>query len=149
MGRLLSATNENELTLFDNISDSGIVLKYRNPTTAERQGFNNMSVQRKGRKVKFRHTEARLKYGAKILTGFREGDFQIEKAGEIVPLSADQGSEHYVPEWKKLILAMAPDIIELLAVRVFEASCEIEEAADDEIPENEQDDDRGEDVDQD
>ncbi len=146
MARRLSKTDISTLTIHDNLSDSEIILSYRRPTTKERQGFENLSVQRKGKKVKFKHSEARLKYGGKILTGIREGDFEIEKAGTYVPVSSDPSSQNYVENWNELIKEMAPDIVQILAAQVFEASVELAELDDDD---GKTDEDDGEEIGQD
>lgn len=125
MARRLSVDDVQILTLQDHLSGSEIELYYRMPTPAERVAFANMCVTRKNGKVKMQHAEARVKYGAIILTGFREGDFEVQRDGRYVALSCDAGSPNYDQAWKDKLKAMAPDIIELLALRVFEASVAI------------------------
>ena len=125
MARNTSTTGSNELKIHDNVSDSDIVLFYRTPTTSERQGYQNMALQRKGKKVNFNQAEARLTYGLKILTGFREGDFVRDALGAAVPYSSDKNSPHYLEEWKKELEAGASDLVMLLAAHVFDASAEI------------------------
>jgi hypothetical protein len=121
MGRLLS-TKPNTLTIHDNISNSQIVFQYRMPTTEERMNYSNSIIQRTRKGVTTRHSEIRQKYGAKILLGFRDGDFEYEDDdGNVLPLTMEN------PEWKKLICEMAPDLVELLAAHVFDAPAEITE----------------------
>jgi len=125
MARNTSTTGNNELKIHDNVSDSDIVLFYRTPTTKERQEYQNLALQRKGKKVTFNQAEARLVSGLKILTGFREGDFVRDVLGAAQPYSSDKNSPHYLEEWKTEVEAGASDLIMLLAAHVFDASAEI------------------------
>ncbi|MCK9254088.1 MAG: hypothetical protein M0P55_15165 [Clostridiales bacterium] len=131
MARNITARGCNELKIHDNISSSAIVLYHRTPTTQERQAYSNMSVQRKGRKIKFNTAAARLKFGLKILTGFREGDFVRIVDGKQVPFSADPTSSNYLKTWKEEVEAGAADLVMLLAAHVFDGSAEIDEEQDD------------------
>ena len=111
----------NEMRFQDNLSGSEIVLYYRMPTTKERVAYTNESYQRKGRKLINRSVETRLKFGLKILMGFREGDFERKVGGKWVPMSSDgPASENYYPEWKEHIEKYASDLVEHLAMRVFD-----------------------------
>lgn len=125
MPRNTSTTGNNELKIRDNVSDSDIVLFYRTPTTKERQEYQNMALQRKGKQIKFNQAEARLVAGLKILTGFREGDFVRDVMGQSVPYSADPNSPHYLEGWKAEVEAGASDLVMLMAAHVFDASAEI------------------------
>lgn len=126
MARVLGTTR-NSVTLSDNISNSEIVLYYRNPTTAERNGYANMAMQRKRNKIKFNQAVARLKYGLVILLGFREGDFVRSEGGKEVPFSSDKASPHYLPGWKEELEKGAADLVMLLAAHVFDVSAEIQD----------------------
>ncbi len=128
------ASKRNQVTIHDNISNSEILFFYRTPTTAEIEGFSNLSIQRRGKKVKFRQAEARLKYGLKILTGIREGDFERLDNGQYVPISSDEGSPHYYPAWKEWLRENAADLVMLLGLHVFDNSAEIEIDDDEEDP---------------
>lgn len=116
----------NELRLYDNISSSTIVLFYRDPTTAERTAYANESVQRKRNKIITRIPETRIKFGAMVLTGFREGDFIGKKDGQKTPMSSDSSSPNYFPDWKEQITQKAADLLMLLATHVFDGSAETE-----------------------
>jgi len=128
----------NTLKIWDNISNSELEVYYRAPTTEERTAFSNESIQRKRNKIIFRTSQARQKFGLKILTGIREGDFIVREGDKDVPLGSNSNLPHYNPEWKNLMMKYAADIVELLAVHVFEAPAETldEEAADDLIAED-------------
>ena len=133
----------NELTVQDNRSKSTIVLYYRDPTTQENVAYSNEMYQRKGRKVVTRLGETRQKYGSRILTGFREGDFVKIEGGQQISLSSDKESKFYDPEWKKLIQERASDMIEILAIHAFESpveeSSEFAEANEDDAEDMEDD----------
>lgn len=145
---------DNEMRFQDNLSGSEIVLFYRMPTTRERVGYTNESFQRKGNKVINRSVQARLKFGFEILTGFRDGDFEIQtKGGEWEPISSDPDSKHHYPDWKGHVKKYASDLVEHLAIRVFDIPVqtpvpdeEVEPDEDGEPPENQ---DTPEDLDQD
>lgn len=76
-------------------------------------------LTRRGNKIESRMGETRLQYGAKILLGFKDGAFD-KAPGE--PLSSDPKSSHYDPSWKAIVKQYAADVIEMLAVHVFESS---------------------------
>ena len=118
----------NELIIFDNISNSQIVLNYRMPTTRERTAYANESVSRQRNKIVTKVPETRIKFGEIILTGFREGDFTIKKNGKTVPLSSDPSSPNYYSEWKTMIREKAADLLMYLASQVFDGSAETEDA---------------------
>lgn len=114
----------NELKIEDKLSGSEIVLYYRMPTTEERVKYTNALVRREGNRLVSRQGEARHKYGALILAGIRDGDFDRKVGDRYLPLSSTPGSENYDPEWKAQVKKHAPDLIDFLAVHVFEQSAE-------------------------
>jgi hypothetical protein len=117
----------NELTLYDNISNSNIVMYYRDPTTEERTAYANESVQRKRNKIVMRVPETRIKFGALIMTGFREGDIIVKEAGQKIAISSDPGSPNYRSDWKDRWKLKAADLLMLLAAHVFDVSAETED----------------------
>lgn len=129
----------NELRIEDNISGSTIVLHYRMPTTPESIGYTNGLTQRRKNKLVMNMGQTRQKYGAKILEGFRGGDFERMEGAEYLPMASDPKSEHYFPEWKEHIKKFAPDIIEALAIHVFESSTETEDPVGGEVEDEERD----------
>jgi len=108
-----------EVTFYDRISDSEITLLYRLPTTEARVKYNSSLITRRGNKFTSSVGSARMKFGADILIGFKEGAFANEK-GELI--SSDPASERYDQNWKELVKKYAPDVIESLAIVVFESS---------------------------
>lgn len=93
-------------------------LYYRTPTVPEIQRYKSATVKVKDGKVKYKLDDVRLKmqFGAIVLTGIREGDFGVK--GE--PISSDQNSKHYAPQWKQLIYEKFPQLIVALATVVFD-----------------------------
>ncbi len=109
----------NELRLHDNISDSNIILYYRTPTAKDHAEYTNNMTKRIGNKLVNCTGEQRQTKGLDILTGFRKGDFL--KSNNTI-FSSDPDDEAYDPDWKKLVAKYAPDLIEALAIHVFEMS---------------------------
>lgn len=114
----------NTMIMQDHQSDSELHLYYRKPSTRERIDYTNKTFQRRGRKMGTKLGDQRIRYGARICTGFREGDFVREHAGSLVPISSDPASPHYRKDWKSILLERDADVFELLAIRVFDAPVE-------------------------
>lgn len=123
--RLHSGNNEMELT--DNLSKSRIVLNYRLPTTKERVKYTADCIQRQGTKIIDKTTEVRIRDGKKILTSIREGDFEIPSPDgrDFVPLASDADSKNYKSNWKDLVEECGSDILEFLAIQVFDIPVQI------------------------
>lgn len=122
----------NEMRFQDNLSGSEIVLLYRMPTTQERIAYTNESFQRKGRKLVNRAVQTRMKFGLAILEGFREGDFERKTGTGWTPIASDPTSDHFFPEWKEHVEKYASDLIEHLAIRVFDIPVQTPEEQEDE-----------------
>lgn len=127
MARQLS-DRHSEITILDRLStdDAGnpteITLYYDMPTTEDRVGYANEQITRKGNQVINNLIPTRIKYGLKILRGFKEGAF-CDDSGR--PISSDPGSPNYNAAWKTLVKKYAADIVQLLAVHVFENSAAV------------------------
>ena len=119
MPRLLNDKKPCEVTFFDRISDSKLTIFYRLPTTVERVGYTNSLATRRGNKIESNVGTARLKYGTAIMLGFKDGDFETEEGK---PMASDPKSPNYDPEWKTFVRQYAQDVIEMLAMHVFESS---------------------------
>lgn len=131
MPRLLGAS-QNELTILDHLSGSELKIAYRMPTEKERADYANGAVQRRGNKIRVTVGQARQKFGRKILAGIRDGDFAFMENGEAFPLSSNRDSPHYREGWRDLVAQYAPDVLELLALRVFDAPVEAVDGQDEE-----------------
>lgn len=122
-----------EVTFDDTISDTKITLSYRLPTTSERIKYSNSTITRKRNKIESTMGETRLKFGAAILIGFKEGAFATDKG----ILSSDPASPNYDSEWKSIIKKYAQDVIIMLAIHVFESPLSIDDASDDDDDDDE------------
>ncbi len=83
--------------------------------------------------------QARQKWGLQILKGFRTGSFEKKVGDEFVLFASQEGDVFYDPEWKALIQEYAPDVIESLASRVFDAPVEALEPEDQDGDDQEED----------
>jgi len=142
MARRLGET-KNSMSFQDNLSDTDITFFYRMPTTKERVAYSNECFVRKGKRLENRSVQTRMKYGLRILEGFLEGGFEVKKNGKWELISSDPKSENYVSDWKEHVEKYASDIIQLLAIRVFDVSVQTPDP--DEADEEEED--AGEDLD--
>ena len=118
MPRDLKASSLNKLVIQDAISGSAVELHYRMPTTSEMISYQARAIKREGNKLKNRLVETRLEFGARILTGFRAGDFTFD--GE--PLASGADEKGYRDNWRELVEEAAPDLIAALAYTVFEGA---------------------------
>lgn len=108
------------------------------PTTRERNGYLNDQLKRKGRKTEVATSSARLKYGACILRGIRDGDFAVRgKNREIVRISSDPESPEFFPGWKDVVVAKRPHLVEMLCAFVFDGAAALAADSDDEAEEAE------------
>lgn len=115
MPRDLQKSDNNKATFADGVSGGEVSLYYRNPTNAERIAFREAGFERNGKKFIDRSSEAELAFGAKILKGIKDGDFvNGEKA-----VSSNPDSKDYDPDWKKLVLETAGDLVQMLATVAF------------------------------
>lgn len=123
---------DNILWVQDIVSGDKLGVKYRMPEPEELISYRNGGTKRKGKKIVSCIGETRLRYGEKILTGIVDGSFEKKKDGKWVPLSSDPDSPDYDKDWKKHVVEMAPDIIETLAVTIFDGSNQVDDSDDDE-----------------
>jgi len=112
----------NSIRIKDPIGGGEIELYYRFPTTEERQQYSSSLFRARKGKVKTMVSETRQRFGKKILTGFRTGDFVLEEEGKELVFSSDKSSSDYREDWKALILNSAADIVEAMAYHVFEGA---------------------------
>jgi hypothetical protein len=121
------AVGDNKLMIQDNVSGDEVGFFYRMPTTAERQGYASMAVQRVGKKIKMNQAGARLKYGLAVITDVVPGSFERrDEHGQWVELTREYEG------WKEWLKEHAADLVELLAAHVYEASCELIDSDEDE-----------------
>jgi hypothetical protein len=120
-----------KVTFADNIAGGNITLEFRLPTTEERITYSNSQVARHGRKVESILGDTRMKFGAKILTGITDGEFQKEDGK---PLSSKPESKDYDAGWKALVEKFAPDVVAMLAMHVFENALSMGDEGEDKDP---------------
>lgn len=120
MGRLLDDDVKNILWIKDPVSRDRIGLCYHIPTTEEKRAFYVDIWDREKNRVVENLTEARIKWGSKILDGFTDGSFEKTINGKRVMISCDPASPDYYPEWKEWILKKCPDLLERLCLEIFE-----------------------------
>ncbi len=116
MARDLTKHNDNTLTMHDSISGTDIVFTHRSPDTTDRVRYQAARFHREGNRMINCSRRAAIDAAANVLTGIREGDFEIN--GQ--PLSSDPVSENYRPDWKELIKDMAGDLLFIMGNILFE-----------------------------
>lgn len=116
MRDLTAKTNIQNIT--DTIGGGIVQFHYRLPTTEERFAFAKACLVQQGDKVEYDANPARLEFGLKVITGFKEGDFGA--GGK--PISSDEKSEHYQKDWKQLLEKTASDLVMALGMAVFEGA---------------------------
>jgi len=116
---------ENKLKIKHNLSNTEIELSYRLPTTEERIAYRNDQIKRIGENIEANTGAVRIENGISILTGIRTGDFEIIENGKKSIISSDTNDPAYRKDWKNVLKTYASDLIELLAVRVFDNSAQI------------------------
>jgi hypothetical protein len=112
------------VTFVDNLSGGQITLEYNAPSTEDRIQYSNSIVARRGKKIEMFTGQARAKFGAKILCGIKDGDFV---KGDGKALSSNAASPDYDPGWKEFITKYAPDVVQMLAMHVFENALSLAE----------------------
>lgn len=122
MPRITAPDIVNELKINDAISGETITLFYRLPTTDERVRYTKSSIRREGNKIKNEIAETRQKFGKTILVGIKDGDFIKLVDGKEAAYSSDLQSLSYDPNWKELVCTYASDLVEFLALTVFEGN---------------------------
>lgn len=129
----------NVVEIRDGISGTVHEMHYRPPTNAEIASYQSGLFERKGRKLKNRVHETRVKYGLKILTGFKKGSLGINGK----PFSCDPEDPDYRADWKELLSQGAPMIIAAVAQAAFEgtgvAQDDVELLDEDEVEEEPED----------
>lgn len=131
MARRLGA-DKNEMTIQDTISDSLIVFYYRLPSNRERILYHQSLINTRGARVRIKSFETRLKFGMQIITGFRDGDFEIQRDGKWISISSDPNSSNFFPDWRSFIEENAPDLVVALATAVFEGATAVPEEEEEE-----------------
>ncbi len=114
----------NVLEIQDGISGDVHEIYYRMPTNEERATYQNGAFERRGRKLRARIFENRMKFGARIITGFRKGS--LGAGGK--PFSCEPDDPDFRQDWKDLMIEHAGDIVASVATCVFESTGAAREA---------------------
>jgi hypothetical protein len=123
--RELKAATQHSIRITDSITGETAELFYRMPTASERVGFERAAHQWKKNRFMDKSGEARLEYGMKVLTGFKDGAFAVDGK----PISSDPSTPDYYPDWKTLVQESASDLVNAMAMAVFQGA-RVEEAED-------------------
>ena len=113
MLELNASRNVAEITMNGEIHE----LYYRTPTTEEMVGFQAEGLVRKGRKIVDRMVHARLKYGLRVLIGFKKGTIGFD--GELIS-SDPADKKHYRKDWKELLGKAAPQLVAAVGQAAFD-----------------------------
>lgn len=119
------------VTITDNQAGDDVVFTYREPTPKERQAYDNESIKRKGRKVKFLHFSARLKFGLMLIEGVSDGYLDRGSRKKPKPISSDPDSKLYDPNWKAVLKEVAPEIVVLFGAYVYDGQGEVSDEDED------------------
>lgn len=124
------AAERNVLEILDGISGDVHEVYYRMPTNEERAAYQNGVFERRGRTLRSRLFENRLKFGARIITGFAKGTIGID--GKLI--SPDPNDPDFRQDWKDLLVRHAGDVVASVAASVFESTGAAREADPEEVP---------------
>ncbi len=112
------AAERNTLEIQDGMTGDTHEVYYRMPGNEERAAYQNGAFERRGQKIRSRIFENRLKFGARLITGFAKGTIGID--GKMI--SSDPDDPDYRQDWKDLLVRHAGDIVASVAASVFEAT---------------------------
>lgn len=108
---------KNVLEVQDKISGDILTLYYNMPTNTDRVSYGNALFVRKGKKVVMVKDpfSIQAKYGLRILSGIKKGDFTNH--GKVY--ASEPSDPDYDPDWKKHVEAGASDVMAYLARHAF------------------------------
>jgi hypothetical protein len=97
---------------------------YRRPGNDEIAAYQASLFERKGNKLIPKAAQARLKFGARIIIGFKKGTFGF--GGKFI--ASDPKDSDYREDWKKLLVDKVPDIVSAVGRHAFEGTNVMEES---------------------
>ncbi|MHC1727955.1 MAG: hypothetical protein AB9866_18460 [Syntrophobacteraceae bacterium] len=118
------AAERNTLEIHDGTSGDVHEIHYRMPSNEERAAYQNGAFERRGQKIRSRIFENRLKFGARIITGFRKGTLGIDGKA----FSADSDDPDFRQDWKDLLMRHAGDVVACVGACIFESTGSAREA---------------------
>ncbi len=110
--------HRNVVEIQDGISGDVHEIYYRIPTVEEIASYQNSSFERRGRKFRNRIFENRLKFGGRIITGFKKGTLGCDGRA----FASEPDDPDYREDWKEQLTANAPDVVSAVAVVAFEST---------------------------
>ncbi|MHC1726497.1 MAG: hypothetical protein AB9866_10885 [Syntrophobacteraceae bacterium] len=112
------AAQRNVIEINDGASGDVHEVYYRMPTNEERAAYQNGAFAVKGRKLQARIFENRIKFGARVITGFKKGTLGIDGKA----FSSEANDPDYREDWKTQLVENAGDIVTAIAAFVFEGT---------------------------
>lgn len=113
------------ITLLDQVSGSRITLFYRMPTAAERLTYSKAMNPKPGSEEdeKLNPFAVRATFGNLLLTGIADDAFAVSGEDDKArPISSNEQSEHYDPDWRARVVELAEDLLATMALFIFEQS---------------------------
>jgi len=123
--RVIGADVVNEMLISCTISGEELLFEFRTPTSQERQQYFAGMFRREGGDVRDNSSENRLKWGKEIISGIGENQIAYQSANGPKPLSSNEKNENSRADWKDLLVQYAPDLVEFLAIRIFEGQRQV------------------------
>lgn len=112
------AAEKNVVEINDGATGDVHEIFYRMPTNEERAAYQNGAFALRGRKLQARIFENRIKFGARVITGFKKGTLGIDGK----PFASDANDPEFREDWKDLLVKNAGDIVTSVAALVFEGT---------------------------
>ena len=113
--RDLKHSEKNSIAIFDKLSGSGLVIYYRTPTTKERIKYSSEQAQNLNTANFENVFETQIGWAEKLITGFSNNSFGYDEK----PVSSDKESEHYQPDWMKMLKETSSDLLMLFTESVM------------------------------
>lgn len=110
-------SNDIEIDLLDAFGNL-CTLRLRKPNTEERISYRASQMERDDDDILLRIFETRVYGAARLLTGINADAFTVD--GE--PLSSTPGHAGYREDWKQRLMDGAPELLEAIGYRLFEAT---------------------------
>ena len=113
----------------DGISGDVHEIYYRSPRPEEIAAYQTGMFQRKGNNLVSRVAQQRMKWGGKIITGFRKGTIGAD--GKVI--ASDPNDPDYRSDWMELLKKGMPDVVMAVATAAFDRT-EVTQEEPDEDP---------------